>query len=120
MSDDEIAALAERVKCGGVWWNDGDNLCRRVRTINLRWVEFADEPDNAEPAALLHDGKAVALYNTSAAAFVTMRPALDDAVGDEEMDNLTLLQNAARSGLDVNFMTGSVSLPRALQPQDAQ
>jgi len=76
MTDSEIAALKSRVKAGGVLWRDSDDNCRPVIAVNLQWVEFEEEPDLAEPAAMLADGGAVALLNVSADQFVTLAVAI--------------------------------------------
>lgn len=76
MTESEIKLLATRVKSGGVWWHDGDGSIKRVREIKMDWVEFEEEPELVEPAALLIDGKAVALVNEAITAFVTVQPAV--------------------------------------------
>lgn len=77
MTDTEIVDLKARVKAGGVLWRDLDGACRPVVSVKLDWVEFEDEPELTEPAAMLADGGVVALLNTSANAFVTLAPALN-------------------------------------------
>ncbi len=76
MTPGQIDELKARAIQGGVYWNDGDNLCHLVSHVSLNWVEFKDEPDLTEPAAILQNGGAVALLNVTAAQFVTMQPAL--------------------------------------------
>lgn len=76
MTEGEIAALKSRVKAGGVSWRDSDGNCRPVIAVSLQWVEFEEEPDLAEPAALLAGGGAVALLNVSADQFVTLTAAI--------------------------------------------
>lgn len=114
LSNHEVEDLKNRVSAGGdVWWNDGDGVCKRVRAIKLDWVEFADQPDDTEPAALLVNGGAVALNSVEIESFVVMLPCLS---AEGQPDNLTVLQNAKRNGLVVNFMTGDISLPAHLMP----
>lgn len=76
MTNSEITALTARVKMGDVWWHDGDSSIKRVRGVNLEWVELEDQPDQTEPAALLLDGTVVALKNETITAFVTLQPAV--------------------------------------------
>jgi hypothetical protein len=72
MNDEQIMILKERVKKGDIWWIDCDNKCKKVSTVNLKWLEFKDEPENYEPAAILSDGLAVSLLNTTENSFVTI------------------------------------------------
>lgn len=80
MTNSEIQALAARVKLGGVWWHDGDGSIVRVQSVKMDWVEFKEEPELVEPAALLSGGKAVALMNEAITAFVTLQPAVRPGV----------------------------------------
>lgn len=110
----EVEDLKNRVSAGGdVWWNCGNGVCTRVQTIKLDWVEFADQPNDTEPAALLFNGGAVPLNDVEVERFVVLHPCLS---AEGQPDNLTLLQNAKRNGLVVNFMTGDISLPAHLMP----
>ena len=95
MNDEEIKALKQRVKAGDVWWNDGDSHIRQVRTVSLNWVEFEDQPELTEPAALLVRGGAVALYNVDASSFVTLAPAL---VASEEAESAASDITASAAG----------------------
>lgn len=79
LTKDQINQLKKRVKLGDVFWKDSDGVCHRVRGVNLKWVEFADEPKLHEPAALLEGGGAVALHNVELSTFVTTMPL---ALGD--------------------------------------
>jgi hypothetical protein len=65
MTNSEIAALAEKVKLGNVWWHDGEGTIKQVREINL-----------VEPVARLSDGTTIALTNARVTAFVTLQPAV--------------------------------------------
>lgn len=78
MNDHEIQMLKARVAKGDVWWRDvNTGVCKPVARVDLNWIEFPDQPDLAEPAARLHDGGAVALYNVDADSFVTLSPCLE-------------------------------------------
>lgn len=74
MENIEIEYLKTKVASDTVYWKDPDSICYPVKAINHSWVEFADEPDLTEPAAILTNGKAVALYNVYANEFVTLEP----------------------------------------------
>lgn len=76
MNDQEINALKTRVNAGGVYWQTGEGVCEPVAFVKLDWVEFQDDPDLKEPAAILKNGGAVALCNVTADSFVTLLPAL--------------------------------------------
>jgi hypothetical protein len=77
MNDAEIAALKQRVADGGVWWRDfNTGVCKPVKSVQVNWVEFPDQPDLTEPAAMLADGGTVALFNVIADSFVTLMPCL--------------------------------------------
>jgi hypothetical protein len=72
MNDEEVSTLNERVKKGDVWWQDGEGLFHKVSHVLLNWVEFKDDLELAEPAAILHRCAPVALYTTTLSAFVTL------------------------------------------------
>jgi len=78
MDEHEIQALKTRVAQGGVYWLTADGVCEPVASVKLDWVEFQDNPDLTEPAALLRRGGAVALCNVTADSFVTLLPALSN------------------------------------------
>lgn len=79
MTDIEIAALKKRAQCGDVYWRDADGRCIRVLGVNLNWVEFTDEPELTEPAAILAQAVPVALYNEVSSAFVVLAPLFNEA-----------------------------------------
>ncbi len=74
MTDTQIAVLKEVAKRGDVYWLSGDGECKRVLGVKLEWVEFADQPDLTEPAAILEGTVPVALYNEEASQFGIMQP----------------------------------------------
>lgn len=76
MTDKEVAVLKARVKEGGVLWRNPDGVCKPVLSIKMDWVEFEDQPELTEPAAMLPGGEVVALDNVSACEFVVLVPAI--------------------------------------------
>jgi hypothetical protein len=76
MTNSEIGALAKRVSLGGVWWHDDDNRIHRVRTVQMGDLSSEDAPQIAGPAALLMDGRSIALEAAKVSEFVTLQLAV--------------------------------------------
>ena len=76
MTNSEIAALAKRVSLGGVWWHDDDDRIHRVRTVQVSDAAPQDVPQVAGPAALLMDGRSIALEAAKVSEFVTLQLAV--------------------------------------------
>ena len=74
MTMEEINVLKERCKAGNIFWRDNDGRCTRVLRVDLEWVEFEDEPELVEPAAMLEKTVPVALFNEVSSAFFEMTP----------------------------------------------
>lgn len=74
MEDWQIEVLKTKVSQGNVYWRNPDGVCLKVCGIKMNWVEFPDEPELTEPAAMLPDGKVAALYACNPLDFVTMEP----------------------------------------------
>jgi len=75
LTDKEIRLLkeqAKRISC--LYWRDADGVAHRVRGVQLKWVEDKNEPELAEPVAVLDSGKVVALYNVELTEFFTLQP----------------------------------------------
>jgi len=74
MTDAQIGNLKELAKAGNVWWKSAEGAVFRVLGVKLNWVEFPDEPEATEPAAMLAGSVPVALYNEIPEAFFVMHP----------------------------------------------
>lgn len=110
MNDQEIQELKARVAQGGVWWRDTfTGVCKPVARVDLKWVEFPDQPDLTEPAARLNDGGAVALYNVAADSFVMLSPCV------ERTDIVAAIRTMRKHGFTV-----IQDNPGASQPEDDQ
>jgi hypothetical protein len=118
LNDEQIHALKTRSESHkDLWMHDGLGACQPVRSIILQWAGFSEDPTNTQPGVLLDDLRVLPLRTADIADFVTLKP-WNGATAPTERDNLTVLQDAARGGLDVNFMTGDVQLPKHLRPSD--
>ena len=76
MTNSEIAALAKRIRLGGVWWHDDDNRINRVRTLLMDGTTSTDTPEVKRPVVLLMDGRTIALDSAKVSEFVTLQPAV--------------------------------------------
>jgi hypothetical protein len=103
LTDKEIRLLkeqAKRISC--LYWRDADGVAHRVRGVQLKWVEDKNEPELAEPVAVLDSGKVVALYNVELTEFFTLQPlTLGDGrtptqYVDRVVDTLGLLCNGTK------------------------
>jgi hypothetical protein len=74
MTDAQITELKELAKAGNVWWKSADGAVLRVVGVKMNWVEFPDEPESQEPAAMLAGSVPVSLYNEVPDAFFVMEP----------------------------------------------
>jgi len=75
MTDKDIQFLKEQVKNGeNVCYIDDDGKRLLVSSVNLNWVEFPDEPDLKEPAAMLVGSVPVALLNVELSSFMKLVP----------------------------------------------
>ena len=74
MEDQQIEVLKTKVSVGSIYWRNADGVCFNVVKIIMNWVEFPDEPDLIEPAAILSNGNVVALYNADAIDFDMLAP----------------------------------------------
>lgn len=134
LNDEQILALKERSeKHHDICWRGRDGQAHRITGVRLdwalaegqsgaapNWVTASAWSDTAipQPVALLSNGKLLALRpvcerfefpELDLSQFFVLTP-WDGA--STPTDKLTMLQDAARGGLDVNFMTGDVSLPK--------
>ncbi|KVR21684.1 hypothetical protein WK13_34670 [Burkholderia ubonensis] len=76
MTDGQIDVLlmVMRSRTPVHWRDPNDGTVNLITRIDPEWVEFEDEPDLKEPAALLLSGKWIALRNVPASEFVTCSP----------------------------------------------
>ena len=75
LTDREIQLLKAKLKrLTNLYWRDADGVAHLVKGVNLKWVEDKNEPDLAEPVAVLASGKVVALHNVELSEFVTLQP----------------------------------------------
>ena len=103
LTDNEIRLLkaqTKRLSC--IYWRDADGVAHHVKGVQLKWVEDKNEPELAEPVAVLDSGKVVALYNVELAEFFTLQPlTLGDGqvptlYVDRVVEALALLCNGAK------------------------
>lgn len=118
LDDEQIRALKTRSEThNDLWMRDGRGGCSRVVGVNLQWAESKADPADAVAAVLLGNSRVVPVPYAHLSDFVTLKP-WDGSSEPTQTDKLTMLQDAARGGLDVNFMTGMVQLPKHLMPSD--
>lgn len=130
LTDAQIRALKERCeKHNDIWWRDRNGQAYRLAGVRLDYASAESQAKSAptQPVALLANGRILALRHSGEdfpftdvdlSQFVTLKP-WDGAPTPAEVDNLTLLQDAARNGLAVNFMTGDVQLPPGTNPDSS-
>lgn len=112
LNDGQMRALKERHENHqDLWLRTSAIGCQRVSAVHLEWAPLQEQVTLEEPFAMLADSSVVPLRAVHLTDFVTLKP-WDGSREPVETDKLTMLQDAARDGLDVNFLTGDVSLPK--------